>query len=212
MYRQCLLLITLGGEQREKCKIGRDRRGEVQGFPAINYSVYWGRTAVAQRSREKKQRSHDQPPHHPHFHPQAAASAAAMENHDGREDGVGALIRYGSSPGSVVRPGERPGSQHPQLCSESYIPPGEPSLGIRPRSRPRGGRLIFLRASLGPSRRVLLPDPGAQAARAREPPAFHPPGPAPALCLQRQRLTRTTGDTGSLRFSLISSWKQLPPG
>lgn len=39
-----------------------------------------------------------------------------------------------------------------------------------------------------------------------------PPGPTPTLCLQRQRLTRTTGDTGSLGFSLISSWKQSPPG
>lgn len=31
-------------------------------------------------------------------------------------------------------------------------------------------------------------------------------------CLQRRRLTRTTGDSGSLGLSLISSWKQLPPG
>lgn len=87
MYCQCLLLITLGGEQREKCKIGREGRGEVQGFPAINYSVYRGRTAVAQRSHEKKQRSHYQLPHYPHFHPQAAANAAAKENHDGRGKG-----------------------------------------------------------------------------------------------------------------------------
>lgn len=87
MNCQCLLLITLDGEQREKCKIGREGRGEVQSFPAINYSVYRGRTAVAQRSHEKKQRSHYQLPHHPHFHPQAAANAAAMENHDGREKG-----------------------------------------------------------------------------------------------------------------------------
>ena len=84
MYYQCVLLITLGSEQREKCKIGRERRGEVQGFPAINYSVYWGRAAVAQRSHKKKQRSHYQFPHHPHFHHQAAANAAAKENHDGR--------------------------------------------------------------------------------------------------------------------------------
>lgn len=84
MYYQCVLLITLGGEQREKCKIGTERRGEVQGFPAINYSVYRGRAAVAQRSHKKKQRSHYQFPHHPHFHHQAAANAAAKENHDGR--------------------------------------------------------------------------------------------------------------------------------
>lgn len=87
-----LLLITLGGEQREKCKISRERRGEVQGFPAINYSVYRGWTAVAQRSHEKKQRSHYQLPHHPRFHPQAAANAAAKENHDGR--GKGGSIKW----------------------------------------------------------------------------------------------------------------------
>lgn len=86
MYCQCLLLITLGGEQREKCKI-REGRGEVQGFPAIDYSGYRGRTAVARGSHEKKQRSHDPLPHHPRLHPQAAASAAAEENHDGRGRG-----------------------------------------------------------------------------------------------------------------------------
>lgn len=91
MYCQCLLLITLGGEQREKCKI-REGRGEVQGFPAIDYSVYRGRTAVARGSHEKKQRSHDPLPHHPGLHPQAAASAAAKENHDGRGRG-GYVIR-----------------------------------------------------------------------------------------------------------------------
>lgn len=102
MYCQCLLLITLGGEQREECKIGREGRGEVQGFPAINYSVDRGRTAVAQRSHEKKQRSHDQLPHHPHFHPQATANAAAMEDHDGRRKGV--IVREKSYSGSAAGP------------------------------------------------------------------------------------------------------------
>lgn len=101
MYCQCLLLITLGGEQREKCKIGREGRGKVQGFPAINYSVYWGRAPVAQRSHEKKQRSHHQLPHHPHFDPQVAANAA-KENHDGR--GKGEYIIRCNYSSSVVRP------------------------------------------------------------------------------------------------------------
>ncbi|KFO33847.1 hypothetical protein H920_04841 [Fukomys damarensis] len=38
-----------------------------------------------------------------------------------------------------------------------------------------------------------------------------PSTPVPTPCLQRQRLTRTTGDTGTLGFSLISSRKQFPP-
>lgn len=84
LSRLGLLLTTLGGEQREKCKTRRERRGEVQAFPAVNYSVYWGRTAVAQRSHEKKQRSQDRLPRHPRLHPRAAVSAAAEQNHDGR--------------------------------------------------------------------------------------------------------------------------------
>lgn len=100
MYCQCVLLITLGGEQREKCRTGREGRGEVQGFPAINYSVYRGRAAGAQRSQEK-QRCHYQLPHHPHFHPQAAADAAAKEKHVGRGVEEGFRIRWKDS-GSVV--------------------------------------------------------------------------------------------------------------
>lgn len=103
MYRQGLLLITLGREQTEKCKISREGRGEVRGFPAIDYSVYRVRAAVAQRSHEKKQRSLYQLPHHPHFQPQVAANAAAKENHDGRGKREH-MIRYNNYSGSVVRP------------------------------------------------------------------------------------------------------------
>lgn len=124
MYCQCLLLITRGGEQRGKCKIGREGRGEVQGFPAINYSVYRGRAAVAQRSHEKKQRSHYQLPHHPHFHPQAAANAAAAkENHDGRgKGGIKHDITTTPAPGLGLINARDPNT--PQPCKESYIPRG----------------------------------------------------------------------------------------
>lgn len=174
MYRQCLLLITLGGEQREKCKISRERRGEVQSFPAINYSVHRGRTAVAQRSHEKKQRSHYQLPHHPHFHPQAAASAAAKENHDGR--GKRGVLQDSNCSGSAVRPGRSPGPQRAQSAlrpspTSPREPPwacapfgmGECDLSSREHGWGQGGGLSQI--------------PGG----ARGPPAVHPPGPAPAL-------------------------------
>lgn len=143
MYRQCLLLITLGGEQREKCKISRKRRGEVQSFPAINYSVHRGRTAVAQRSHEKKQRSHYQLPHHPHFHPQAAASAAAKENHDGR--GKRGVLQDNNCSGSAVRPGRCPGPQRAQPCARVLHPPG--SLPERA-PRPGWGSATYLLQSM----------------------------------------------------------------
>lgn len=104
-----LLLITLGGEQREQCKIGREGRGEGQGFPAISYSVYRGRAAAARRSQEGKQRSRPQLPRRAHLHPQAAAEAAAQEHHDGH--GEGHRPRW-NRPGGPARtaPGA-PGSQ-----------------------------------------------------------------------------------------------------
>lgn len=72
------------------------------------------------------------------------------------------------------------------------------------------GSVIYFLVSIAEAK-VAGSSPKSQAA-----PGDHlrstPPGPTPTPCLQRQRLTRTTGDTGSLRFSLISSWKQFPPG
>lgn len=206
MYCQCLLLTTLGGEQREKCKISRERRGEVQGFPAINYSVYWGRTAVAQRSHEKKQRSHYQLPHHPHFHPEAAANAAAKENHDGT--GKGGCYTVSVIIPAVVRPDSRPGSRHPQPCEEFYMPQG--SLPYKCTPAQDGGECDLSPSEhcWGKGRRRVFPSPGRCAGTTCLP----PPRPHPTPRLQRQRLTRTTGDTGSLGFSLISSWKQFPPG
>lgn len=153
-----LLLITLGGEQREQCKIGREGRGEVQGFPAINYSVYRGRAAAARRSQEGKQRSHFQLPQRPHFHPQAAAKAAAQEHHDG--NGKGQRPRWNSPCGSV---------QTAPLAHQG-VGPTRPR-GAFPMTRPRPRPW----ASLRQRGQVLLPNLG----RARGPPAFRPPGPPP---------------------------------
>lgn len=131
--RRCRLVITLGGEQRQQCKIGREGGGEAQGVPAINYSACRGRAAVAHRSQEEKPRSHGQLPHHPP-HPRAAANAAARD-HDGRARGR-------EHDGGSLR-----------LCGRTA--PRAPR-GALPRasSRPRP------RASRRRRGRVLLPNPG----------------------------------------------------
>lgn len=72
------------------------------------------------------------------------------------------------------------------------------------------GSAIYLLVSIAEAK-VAGSSPKSQAVPGDHLPST-PPGPTPTPCLQRQRLTRTTGDTGSLRFSLISSWKQFPPG
>lgn len=211
-----MLLITLGGEQREKCKVGRKGRGEVQGFPAIDYTVYRGRAAVAQRSHEKKQRSHYQLPHHPHFHPQAAANAAAKENHDGRGRGdreYGVIIPALWLDLISARDPNTPSPATSPTFPEGAFPVSSPQLEIVVGGGCRG-RTAICNLSSGEhccgkgGWRALVPKPGQCPGTTCRP----LPAPTPTLCLQRRRLTRTTGDTGSLGFSLISSWQQSPPG
>lgn len=158
VYCQCWLVMTLGGGQRQQCKIGRGGRGEAQGFPAINYSACRGRAAVAHRSQEEKPRSHFQLPRHPP-HPQAAADAAAQD-HGGKR------ARGREHDGEALR-----------LCGQT-APRARPGAlraprGAFPRTGPRSGPW----ASLRQRGRVLLPNPG----RAGGPPACRRPGPLPAL-------------------------------
>lgn len=123
VYCQCWLVITLGGEQRQQCKVGRGGRGEARGFPAINYSACRGRAAVAHRSQEQKPRSHFQPPRQPP-RPQAAADAAAQDHGGGRGRG-GERTRWRTAPALWS-------DSAPSPAREPYLPPGEPSLGLVP--------------------------------------------------------------------------------
>lgn len=113
--RRCRLVITLGGEQRQQCKIGREGGGEAQGVPAINYSACRGRAAVAHRSQEEKPRSHGQLPHHPP-HPRAAANAAARD-HDGR--GAGSRTRWRIAP--ALRSHSTPSPARSPTCPEGSL-------------------------------------------------------------------------------------------
>lgn len=175
-----LLLITLGGEQREQCKIGREGRGEGQGFPAISYSVYRGRAAAARRSQEGKQRSRPQLPRRAHLHPQAAAEAAAQEHHDGH--GEGHRPRWNRPCGPARTAPGAPGSQ--PHTPRGAFPATEPDTH-RGRRRGKG-------AGSSPRSR---PCPGAS--------CLPPPGPPPPFALSGSDSLaprETLGHSGFLSF------------
>lgn len=102
-----------------------------------------------------------------------------------------------------------PGIQAPLALRWVLHSPGALRIKFDPVQVRDSREFDYLRVSMAEAK--VAGSPTSQAGPG-ESPAFDPQVPPPTPGLQRQRLTRTTGDTGSLGFSLISTWKQFPPG
>lgn len=102
-----------------------------------------------------------------------------------------------------------PGIQAPLALRWVLHSPGSPPYKFDPVQVRDGREFDYLRVSMAEAK--VAGSPTSQAGPGDHLPST-PQVPPLTPGLQRQRLTRTTGDTGSLGFSLISTWKQFPPG